>query len=332
MKGIQAMEKFILPNALSTVKSIGHTITIQQVFDFAFDRFSVTRVIYKDGKWIISKAGKLVGDHDISGLLYPACSDIVNSIIKPALVLPLQFWGTVDRWRDDQPNPFIAEAARHYRRSSIAKMAYMTNYLDALLAQSTIDVPKKLLLNGMLAAYYGETQGDISLHQGFGSGNSVYFGGSKGPASSAFGLGQWLNNRLAGYVYYAQAFCYKVFGYADIPVAALYSPTLQFNYLLWELENAGGYKRSLENAFKTGLNGNIAKMGLSPTSVEAATLIFLVVYQRLPIGSNQNQFKKKTADWLSIRKDVVIASKLQENQVARFDNASVRNSKIMTYA
>lgn len=224
------------------------------------------------------------------GSSYINYNDLSVNYIKSAMGLPFYRMGGIKNW-SSHPIDVIKEIGDFSNSSLMSRYLVIREQMTIGLLPTFVDLPfYEMFINAMVTVFHSETGVEVSIHNsyvGFGdvyvpSGTSSTLGK---PLSNAFGLGQWLGNRLVDYFYFVASSLTKLIDPRTIGPEILYHPSFQIGFMAYELRKGGLYYRHIS---KTLLGWE--SRGTKPTYLQMVSLILEHIQG---IGSTSNQFQPR---------------------------------------
>lgn len=175
---------------------------------------------------------------------------ILNNYIKSLMGLPFYKMGPFEDWSVSK-SAVVKEIASFSVAPKPERYMLMRKLMiDALLPVFNEVHFKDLLINAIITVYHSETGMQVFLHNSYPNFNKSFSSDAKlsnlgQPNSTAFGLGQWLGNRLLDYYYFVADKLSLLSDPRQIGPEILYHPSFQVAFMAFELRKGGYYFKVL---------------------------------------------------------------------------------------
>jgi hypothetical protein len=175
---------------------------------------------------------------------------ILNNYVKSLMGLPFYKFGQFEEWKNSKSD-IVKEIAAFSISSRTDRYMIMRKMMtDALLPALSDVYCRDLLINALITVFYSETGAQIFLHNSYPNFNKNFTSEAKlsslgQPNSTAFGLGQWLGNRLLDYYYFVTDKVSLLTDPRKIGPEILYHPSFQVAFMAFELRKGGYYQKTL---------------------------------------------------------------------------------------
>lgn len=210
---------------------------------------------------------------------------ILNNYIKSLMGLPFYKYGDFEAW-DTSKSDVIKEIAQFAKADRTSRYMVMRKMMTDALVPVFHDVYcRDLLINALVTVFYSETGAQIFLHNSYPNFNKNFVSEAKlsrlgQPNSTAFGLGQWLGNRLLDYYYFVTDKVSLLTDPRKIGPEILYHPSFQVAFMAFELRKGGYYQKTiLRQLNKWKLRGKV------PTYREMVELVLEFIQGIKPTDS-----------------------------------------------
>lgn len=220
---------------------------------------------------------------------------ILNNYIKSLMGLPFYKYGEFSEWTEHKSD-VIKEigtftALPKYERYILTRKLM----IEALLPVFSNVPYRDQLINAIVTVYHSETGMQIFLHNGYPDFGRGFYSDANlkrlgQPNSTAFGLGQWLGNRLLDYYYFVAESLSAMTDPRKIGPEILYHPSFQIAFMAFELRRGGYYHKALLRTLNKWKNS-----GIKPSYRMMVELV-LEVYQGIRSDDPQFAVAAKIAD------------------------------------
>lgn len=230
---------------------------------------------------------------------------ILNNYIKSLMGLPFYKYGNFDQWSASKSD-VIKEIASFSKSSKPERyMLVRKLMIEALIPVFQGFHFRDLLINAFITVYHSETNMQVFLHNSYLDFGKSFKSNAKlanlgQPTSTAFGLGQWLGNRLLDYYYFVADKVSLLTDPRQIGPEILYHPSFQVAFMAFELRKGGYYNKLLLRRINRWYDN-----GITPSYQD---MVELVLEGMQGISPSDRQFassskiiqEKKTVDQLPI--------------------------------
>lgn len=215
---------------------------------------------------------------------------ILNNYIKSLMGLPFYKFGPYEDWSASKYAVIreisdFSKAPKFERYSLVRKLM-----VEALIPVFQGFHFRDLLINAFVTVYHSETNMQVFLHNsytnfGHNFSSSARLSKLGQPNSTAFGLGQWLGNRLLDYYYFVADKLSLLSDPRQIGPEILYHPSFQIAFMAFELRKGAYYNKTLLKTINRWYNAGITPtyqmmvelvlsgmQGISPDDVQFASV------------------------------------------------------------
>lgn len=244
-------------------------------------------------------------------------NDLTLNYLKPCLGLPFYRVGGLKSWttlKDPllQEIGLFANADKYDRYLVIRSM--MIKALIPIFQKSKF---KNDIINAIITAYHSETRMEVFIHNDYIDFGEQFIGtgtfSSVGkPASTAFGLGQWLGGRLLDLFYYANEKLSIIRDPRVIGPEFLYHPSIHVGFMANELKKGSWYHTKIMSTLNKW-----EKNGTLPSYSDFVSLV-LTIYQGIP-SDDKKQFKIKE----KIQSEKLLVNGLNTNKSSFQDRLTI---------
>lgn len=180
---------------------------------------------------------------------------LLNDYIKPMLGLPFIRHGSMITWKDHEV-PLIREIGVFASLSQKHRYLVSGHLITQILNHTLPSFKHKaLFIKAIITVYYSESNFQISIHNGYPNfGESFYSSNTNSalgqPDSTAFGLGQWLGNRLLDFHYFVIERLSSIGDPRLIGPEICYHPSFHIAFMAFELRSDGYYLNKILKLIK----------------------------------------------------------------------------------
>lgn len=200
-------------------------------------------------------------------------TSILNNYIKSFLGLPFYKLGPMKNWIESESD-VVKEIGAFSVLPKFERYYLVRDMMVSSLLPIFNGVPfRDSIINAFVTVYHSETNMQVFVHNGYPNFGESFYSDAKfksigQPNSTAFGLGQWLGNRLLDYFYFT---IYNISKLADprkIGPEVLYHPSFQVAFMAYELRKDGYYYNVIVKTLKRWKNS-----GITPTYQDFCSLV-----------------------------------------------------------